>query len=181
MKLGLICSANTRFILSEMLAARNIAIAEQTNVVLVETGYEIPPDKIVILFALANLSQLLELLERFRVADDGVATIIGKSGDDCYAVIPLQQFCYFEARGNSVFGVTATGEYRLKEKLYELEERLPRNRFLRVGKSFIVNIANVREIIPWFGRRLVLRFINSKNEIEVSKNYVKNVKEFLGM
>jgi two-component system, LytTR family, response regulator len=181
MKLGLICSDNTRFILAELFAARNITIEPQSNVYIVESGCEIPADKIAILFSLANISQLIELLDRLKVNDDGIDNIVGKSNDDCYAIISYKQVCYFEARGNSVFCITAGNEYRVKERLYELEDRLPRNRFIRVGKSFIVNIGNVKEIIPWFGRRLLLRFFNSKNEIEVSKSYVKNVKEFLGM
>jgi DNA-binding LytR/AlgR family response regulator len=175
-------------VLQELLATRNIGIEEQSNVCIVETGCEIPKDKIVILFELGNLSQLIELLDKLaRVGDDSPNTIIGRSVDDSYQIIAYPQVYYFEARGNYVFCIAAgavrnsPNEYRIKEKLYELEMRLPQNRFIRVGKSFIVNIDNISEIIPWFGRRLILRFVDGKKEIEVSRNYVKNFKEFLGM
>ena len=181
MKLGLICSDSTRIILLELLSTRNITIDAQSNVYIVESGGEIPKDKIAILFSLANISQLIELLDRLKVDDVGIDTIVGRSNDERYTVIPYKHVSYFEARDNSVFCITAENEYRVKERLYELEDRLPRNRFIRVGKSFIVNIGNVKEIIPWFGRRLLLRFINSKKEVEVSKSYVKQVKEFLDM
>jgi two-component system, LytTR family, response regulator len=188
MKLGLNCTLNMRGVLQELLSTRNIGIEEQSNVCIVEAGCEIPKDKIAILFELGSLGQLIELLDKLaRVSDDSPNTIIGKSIDESYQIIAHQQVYFFEARGNNVFCIAACGvrnlpsEYRIKEKLYELEARLPQNRFLRVGKSYIVNIDNVNEIIPWFGRRLILRFVDGKKEIEVSRNYVKNLKEFLGM
>jgi Response regulator of the LytR/AlgR family len=188
MKLGLNCTPNMRGVLQELLLARNIGIEEQSDLQLVEAGCEIPKNKIAILFELKGLGQLVELLDKLgRIADDSPNTIIGKSGEDSYQIIAYPQVYYFEARGNNVFCITAgassnsTNEYRIKEKLYELEARLPQNRFLRVNKSYIVNIDNVNEIIPWFGRRLILRFVDGKREIEVSRNYVKNLKEFLGM
>jgi two-component system LytT family response regulator len=188
MKLSLKCTPNMQGVLQELLSARNIEVEERADVCLVETGCEIPKGKISVNFELGNLGQLVELLDKLaRVGDDSPSTIIGKSGDDSYQIIPYSQVFYFEARGNNVFCITAgavhhsTNEYRIKEKLYELEARLYQNRFIRVGKSYIVNIDNVNEIIPWFGRRLILRFIDGKREVEVSRNYVKNLKEFLGM
>ncbi len=188
MKLDLKCSLNMRGVLEELLSTRNIGVEEQSNICIVETGCAIPKDKIVILFDFGNLGQLIELLDKLaRVGDDSPNTIIGKSKDDSYQIISYPQVYYFEARGNNVFCIAACAvrnspyEYRIKEKLYELEARLPQNRFLRVGKSYIVNIDNINEIFPWFGRRLILRFVDGKKEIEVSRNYVKNLKEFLGM
>lgn len=188
MKLSLNCTPNIREVLQELLLARNIGIDEQSSLCIVEVGCEIPKEKLAILFNMGNLGQLIELLDKLtRMGDDCHNTIIGKSSDDSYQIIAYPQVYYFEARGNYVYCIAAgatlnsSREYRIKEKLYELETRLPQNRFLRVGKSYIVNIDNVNEIIPWFGRRLILRFIDGKREIEVSRNYVKNFKEFLGM
>lgn len=188
MKLSLNCTANLRGILQELLSARNIGIEEHSNLCIVETGCEIPKNKIAILFDFGNMGQLIDLLDKLaRVSDDSPNTIIGRSKEDSFQIIAYPDIYYFEARGNYVYCIAAGAtldsprEYRIKEKLYELEARLPQNRFLRVGKSYIVNIDNVNEIIPWFGRRLILRFIDGKKEIEVSRNYVKSLKEFLGM
>lgn len=188
MKLAINCSLNMRGVLKDLLSTRDIEVDEQSNICIVEAGCEIPKNKIAILFDTGNLGQLIELLDKLaRVGDSSPNTIIGKSRDDSYQIISYPQVYYFEARGNNVFCIAACAvrslpnEYRIKEKLYELEARLPKNRFLRVGKSHIVNIDNINEIIPWFGRRLILRFIDGKKEIEVSRNYVKNFKEFLGM
>jgi hypothetical protein len=188
MKLSLHCTEKILKALQELLLARNIEINEQSGICLVEMGLEIPKDKISIVFDLPNLGQLINFLDKLgRVGDDNPNTIIGKSRDDSFQIIAYPQVYYFEARGNNVFCIAtgvahhSTCEYRIKEKLYELESRLPQNRFLRVGKSHIVNIENINEIIPWFGRRFILRFVDGKSEIEVSRNYVKNLKDFLGM
>jgi DNA-binding LytR/AlgR family response regulator len=182
MKIALHCSEGSKSILLELLSAWNIAIDGQSPVCVVESGCDIPEDKIGIVFHMSNLASLMELLNPSAGKEpDPMDTIIGRNLHESYEIIPLGQIHYFEARGNYVFCITANQEYRVKEKLYELEAKLPQNRFIRVGKSYIVNIHNVKEIIPWFGRRLVLKFVDSKKEIEVSKNYVKNVKEFLGI
>ncbi len=189
MKFSLSCTANMQRVLQELLSSRNIGIEEQSSLCIVEAGCEIPKGKIALLFEMGNLGQFIELLDKLaQVVEDGAPnTIIGKSIDESYQFIAYSNVYYFEARGNNVFCITAgavsssTNEYRIKEKLYELEARLPKNQFLRVGKSYIVNINNVNEIIPWFGRRLILRFNDGKKEIEVSRNYVKTLKEFLGI
>ncbi len=106
-------------------------------------------------------------------------SVIGKAADDTMDIIVHSRICYFEASNNAVYCVTADGEYRVKEKLYELETTLPEDRFIRISRSYIVNIENVSRIIPWFGRRLVLRFNNTKKEVEVSKNYASAFKAFL--
>lgn len=182
MKIALNCSESSNNLLLELLAARNIAFDPKASTCIVEAGLELPPDKISIVFSMVHLAHLIELVDQLTEnAEGNMTSVIGRTFHESYEILPLDQIHYFEGRGNYVFCVMATGEYRVKEKLYELESKLPPNSFIRVSKSYIVNIDNVKEIIPWFGRRLVLKFVQGKKELEVSKNYVKSVKEFLGL
>lgn len=181
MRTDLICSDNLRSVLTELLSARGIAIDEKSDLAIVESGYEIPNGKIAVVFDILNMAKLVEFLDKIsRAGEDTLATIVGRN-EDIYELIPIKLVNFFEGRGNNTYCITGNGEYRVKEKLYELEERLPPQRFIRVNKSFIVNISSVKEIIPWFGRRLVLKFNQGDIEIEVSKNYIKSFKEFIGM
>lgn len=181
MKVDLICSNNLRDILTELLSTRGICLDEKSDIVIVESGHEHPMSKISVGFDVQIMSKLMEFLDKLsRIGEENISTIIGKN-ENKYEVISVKQVYYFEGRGNNTFCITENGEYRIKEKLYELEERLPNNRFIRVNRSFIVNIGSVKEIIPWFGRRLVLKFNRCNTEIEVSKNYTKTFKEFIGM
>lgn len=182
MSVNLICRDPIKSLLNELLTTRNIHMDETANICLVEEGCTYPEGKLIILFELVNLHVLVELLDKFkRSSEDGNDTIIGKSVNENYEILSFKKICFFEGRGNNTYCITAEGEYRVKDKLYELEQKLPNNRFIRVSKSFIINIENVKQIVPWFGRRLVIKFGPCKKEVEVSKNYTKNFKEFLGM
>lgn len=180
MKYHLICSQQIQLLLQEALSRRGCTYDPQAEMSFVEAGYPIPSDQIAIVFDAGNIAALLEFVNDWSGHKDEINKIVGRYADDRYSVISLEQVFYFEARDNNTFCVTPTGECRIKEKLYELEAKLPPDKFIRVSKSFIVNIENVKDILPWFGRRLILRFTDSKLEVEVSKNYVKAFREFLG-
>ncbi|HEX2945920.1 MAG TPA: LytTR family DNA-binding domain-containing protein [Clostridia bacterium] len=182
MRVGLSCTDNIRGILLELFNARNIAVDDNSDIYVVETGCSVPDGKVSIQFETGSLGILTGLLGMLSKAEEDTSnTIIGRSPDENYVIIPYAQICYFEGRGNNTFCIAKEGEYRVKEKLYELEARLPQSFFVRVGRSFIVNIKNVNQIVPWFGRRLVLKFMDCRKEVEVSKNYTKSFKEFLDM
>jgi len=181
MRVGLICRDNLINVMTELLAARNIAVDAQSGIYIVEASCKIPENKVSILFDLDRIALLIELLDKLSgTNEEGGDSVLGKV-DDKFELIPYKEVLFFEGRGNYVFCITQNNEYKVKDKLYELESKLPRNRFIRVNKSFIVNISNVSEIIPWFDRRMLLRFTGCKNEVEVSKNYVRSFKEFIGM
>ncbi|MCX7711957.1 MAG: LytTR family transcriptional regulator DNA-binding domain-containing protein [Clostridia bacterium] len=182
MRVGLICRDSIKRIITELFTSREIQADENADIYVVEIGSELPKDKVSIVFDLNNMDPFIELLDKLcKPLEDTADTIIGKSSEDKYEIISYDKIHYFEGRGNNTVCVTAYCEYKVKAKLYELQERLPQNRFIRVSKSLIVNITCVSQIIPWFGRRFVLRFCDSKKEVEVSRSYVKNFKNFLGI
>jgi len=189
LSVALICSNDKREILLELFSARNIVVDDSSQLVVVENNCEIPRDKVSIVFEWNQIKLLFEVLEKLSLTSNKVSdetadfkgSIIGKVENENYEIIPFEEVCYFEARGNYVFCITGSSEYRVKEKLYELDKKLPVEYFIRISRSYIVNINNVKQIIPWFGRRLALKFNNCKKEVEVSKNYVKNFKKFLGL
>lgn len=178
MRLGLVCRNEIREDLLKKFKSIGIEVYRNADLYVVEEGLHsgfLP----CIVFTPDNLNLLLETLQLFS-ATTATSKIVGFRNDE-YHLMNHDQILYFEAIDSSVLCHTATEMYRLKEKLYQLEERLPRERFIKVSRSFIVNIDSVTRIIPWFNRRLLLKFDHSKKEVEVSKNYVGHFKEFLGM
>ena len=70
--------------------------------------------------------------------------------------------------------------YKVKEKLYEFEERLETKGFIRVSKCFVVNIVKVDRIISWFNSKLILKLIDMNEEVYVTRKYLNNFRQLLG-
>ncbi|KON70800.1 LytR/AlgR family response regulator transcription factor [Peribacillus butanolivorans] len=74
---------------------------------------------------------------------------------------------------------TEDNEYKIGDPLIVLERKLDNRSFLRVHRSFIVNIVHILEIQPWFNSTYNLIMSNGSN-IPVSRTYVKELKQLIG-
>ena len=73
-----------------------------------------------------------------------------------------------------------TGEYTLRLRLYEAEERLKPLRFVRISNSEIINLKKVRSFdLSFTGTICVILADGSKTY--VSRRYVSKIKEVLGI
>ena len=78
--------------------------------------------------------------------------------------------------------VTGDGRYTYNGSLAELVDKTGGSTLVRVHKSYVVNMNQVREIIPWFKGTYGLKVADTAGtEIPVSKNQIKEVKEILGL
>lgn len=77
---------------------------------------------------------------------------------------------------------TEKGPMYTKLALKELEQMLKEEGFLRIHKSFLVNLNKVREIIPWFNNTYVLGLENcSETNIPVARHYMKDFNKQMGI
>ena len=73
--------------------------------------------------------------------------------------------------------VTGTSNYRT---LDDLQARLDPEMFWRVHRSHLVNINQIKEIVPWFSRNYILRMKDPKGtEIPVSRSQTKRLRDYL--
>ena len=73
--------------------------------------------------------------------------------------------------------VTGTSNYRT---LDDLQGRLDPEMFWRVHRSHLVNINQIKEIVPWFSRNYILRMKDAKStEIPVSRSQTKRLRDYL--
>ncbi|GIN58223.1 transcriptional regulator [Lederbergia ruris] len=105
--------------------------------------------------------------------------IIGKDGEMQHILKP-QDIHYFHTEAETVVAVTSAGSFKLKEKLYELEEMLPSTKFVRLSKSVIANLHELNRFEPSFNGTLCVHFKSGAKEY-VTRHYVKNIKESLKM
>ena len=183
MKISLQCSGNIQKILTEVLTGRGILIDDTASVFLVEKGLPVPEHGVVVLFDAANLNELLEFLDELKPnspsrSENG--TVVGKK-NDTFELIKLSEIIFFEGDNNTTYCQTRHSRYEVKKKLYELESSLGGKNFIRVNKSYLINVLMVNEIIPWFGGKLLLKFKELNIEVEVSRKNVPSFKNFIDM
>lgn len=86
-------------------------------------------------------------------------------------------FCMSAEKGTVIY--TGTQVYKSKLSLKELEKKLNLYPFFRTHKSFLVNLTKVEHLSPWFNGAYRLKLEGQKEEIPVSRNYVKGLRERL--
>jgi DNA-binding LytR/AlgR family response regulator len=182
----LIASERARGLVQPVLRRLGWTVGEKGPVHLVERGFPCPERGLVILFDLADVPALRNLLAAGvpRTAGSGPAMngdfITGRQRDS-YVVLPVRRVLCFRSDGDTVTAEHADGVFEVEPRLYEIEALYGSKGFVRVGKSLIVNVLLVTEIIPWFGGRLLLKTKEGKTRLEVSRSYVKGFKQFLGI
>lgn len=86
-------------------------------------------------------------------------------------------YCTSEGGGTIIY--TNSETYKSKLSLKELEQKLSSYSFFRTHKSYLVNLAKVEHISPWFNGAYQLKLEGQKKEIPVSRNYIKSLRERL--
>lgn len=93
--------------------------------------------------------------------------------------LSLDEILFFETNDNFIYAHTANDTYRVKYRLYELEEVLPHN-FLRISKSTILNLKQVYSINKSLTSLNIVQFYRSHKQVYVSRYYFKQLKDRLG-
>ena len=84
------------------------------------------------------------------------------------------------ANAGKVFVVTDKGEYTTRLRLYEMEERLNSNQFVRISNSEIINFKKVKNFDLSFMGTICVEFLNGTTTY-VSRRYVSKIKTILGI
>jgi DNA-binding LytR/AlgR family response regulator len=87
-------------------------------------------------------------------------------------------FCFI-TEDNRVYALTESNKYRLKLRLYQLEEHFNHN-FVKINQSCIANIKKIDKFKATVGGSLTVIFKNGYVDF-VSRRNLKNVKERLGL
>jgi DNA-binding LytR/AlgR family response regulator len=91
----------------------------------------------------------------------------------------LDDVLFFETEGEHIYAHTADDAYRIRFRLYELEEFLPGS-FMRVAKSTIVNIQKVISVTRNLTASSLVQFAGSHKKVYVSRLYYQQLHQRLG-
>ena len=106
--------------------------------------------------------------------------IISGSKDDKIEVLEQADMIRIYANSGKVFAVTAKGEYSLRLRLYELEQRLDAKQFVRISNSEIINLKKVSNFDLSFTGTICVKLQNGAVTY-VSRRYVSKIKKILGI
>lgn len=93
-------------------------------------------------------------------------------------IIPFDEISHLEAEGDYVWVYTAKTKYLKQKTLKAFEELFPDN-FLRVHRSYLVNVSFI-EKLDLYGKNTYQLLLKTGLKAEVSKNGYKALKEKLG-
>ena len=118
------------------------------------------------------VSEIEELVKSYSVG------LIGYTENETVKLSLNDIYCFF-TEDNKVYALTENGKYRLKSRLYQIEEGLSDN-FVRINQSCIANIKKIDRFKATVGGSLTVVFKNGYIDY-VSRRNLKNVKERLGL
>ncbi len=114
-----------------------------------------------------------------RLSEDPAPIITGIK-DEKIEVLEQTDLIRIYACGGKVFAVTDKGEYVLRLRLYEVEDRLAPHQFVRISNSEIINLKKVSNFDLSFTGTICVNLSNG-TVTYVSRRYVSKIKRFLGI
>ena len=114
-----------------------------------------------------------------KLSED-TSQIISGQKDEKIEIIEQSDLIRIYANAGKVYAVTNKGEYILRFRLYEIENRLPFNEFIRISNSEIINLRKVNNFDLNFTGTICVKLSNGTTTY-VSRRYVPKLKKILGI
>lgn len=125
----------------------------------------------------AELTPEIErLLATIRMLDH---KLTGRLGDETH-VIDLGKVLYIEGVDRKSYICTASDTYESDLPLMQLERRIEDGSFVRVSRTFLVNLRKIRSLRAESGRRIRVTMENGE-QIIASRQYADELKKRLGV
>lgn len=124
-----------------------------------------------------NSQQMKEL---YQLVSDSVNETITVYEENDAVKIPCGSVLRFYAQEQKVFAQTQSEEYTVRYRLYELEEVLAHQKFVRISNSEIVNVQKIKRLDTSMAGTIHM-YLQGNIETYVSRRYVSKIKSVLGM
>ena len=104
--------------------------------------------------------------------------IVVKSGGDLHFV-KTSDVLWLEAQGDFVKVQTVGQQQLVRETLQSMEQKLDASRFIRIHRSFVVNVEHIRRVAPaLYGDHTV--FMSDGSKLRLSRSYRNQLKALIG-
>jgi len=120
--------------------------------------------------------QILRICAGLRMFDKKVTGLLNEQ----VFLLSISDILYIETVDRKTFLYTTSQVYETPLKLYEFEERLAGEDFIRITKSSILNFSKVKSLRGDFGGRLLCTLENGEL-VTVNRQYTTTIKQKLGL
>lgn len=121
--------------------------------------------------------EISELLK--RLSEETPQMLVGFRGNTLEILEQANIFRIY-AQAGKVIATTSKGNYLLRLRLYELEDRLGKSSFVRISNSEIINLKKVKAFDLSFAGTICVSLSNG-TVTYVSRRYVSKIKKVLGI
>ncbi len=121
-----------------------------------------------------------EITELVRQLSDERSSIIAGFKDDTAELLEHNDIFRIYASNGKVYAETANGTFTLRLRLYEAEQRLDNQIFVRISNSEIINLKKVTNFDLSFVGTICVKLSNG-TVTYVSRRYVAKIKQILGI
>ncbi len=121
-----------------------------------------------------DLQKILSVLQQLNNKKDSVVGFI----ENKLYITPTDDIIYFYTKEQKCYYKVEDKNYYIKKRLYELEEILNHEQFIRISNSCIINIRKIKCFDLNHTGNIRVKFINGDSE-DVSKRRVPLITKFL--
>lgn len=121
-----------------------------------------------------------QINEAVKKLNDEPPRIIAGYKNDTVNILEPKEIVRIYSESAKVYAVTDKGLFVIKSRLYELEERLDKNSFVRISNSEIINLKMVKGFDLSFTGTICVAMKNGDTSY-VSRRYVSKIKQTLGI
>jgi len=114
-----------------------------------------------------------------QAADHLTGTRVNLLRNDNIIVTDSADIYYAEAQEKVTKVYTKNGEFTMPVSISDFHSRLPQDAFFRCHRSYLVNLVQIREIVPWFNNTYLLRLRDLEAEVPVSRGKVKEFRQLM--
>lgn len=98
--------------------------------------------------------------------------------DECLEILEPESLIRIYCENQKVYAQTEKNIYTLRMRLYELEQKLNNNTFVRISNSEIINLKKVKNMDLSFNGTICVN-LSSNIKTFVSRRYVSKIKQIL--
>lgn len=118
------------------------------------------------------------LLSKMPENSSPVNRIVVRKGNSIN-IIPVDQIKYVESQDDYVMIYHSAGKALKQQTMKFYEENLPKTDFVRIHRTYIVNVAEIKQIEP-YGKDNHVAILNTGDKLPVSRSGYKQLREDLG-